>query len=67
MGKSRYNRPPGSNLFKSGAFSNEHILFTFTQQTYLNEEVNRSELSLSVKVPWINVVTQLFDLNVNIT
>jgi hypothetical protein len=43
-----------SLLVKISCFSYWSYIFPFLQTTYLNEEVNRTQPSPSVRVPWID-------------
>ncbi len=50
--KAQYSRPPCANLLRSTAFETEIIIYLFYKTTYLIEEVNCTNPSLSVSIPW---------------
>ncbi len=49
--KAQYSWPPCTNWFRSIAFEIAKIIYFFYEISYLNEEVNHSEPSVSVSVP----------------
>ncbi len=51
-GKDQYSWPPCTNKLRSAVFDNANIIYNFTKEAKLNEEVNRTEPSLSVSIPW---------------
>ncbi len=51
-GKALYSWPPNTNLYRSAPFYIENIIYIFNKTSYLNEEVNCTEPSPSVSVPW---------------
>ncbi len=51
-GKAQYTWSPCTNLFRSAPFYIEHIIYIFNKTTYLNEDVNRTDSSPSVSIPW---------------
>jgi hypothetical protein len=52
-GKDQYNWPPCTNQFRLPTLSKEIYFFIFYKTRYLNKEVNCTEPSPSVRVPWI--------------
>ncbi len=50
-GKAQYSSPPCTNLFRSAPFYIEIIIYIFIKTSWLNEEVNRTEPSLSISIP----------------
>jgi hypothetical protein len=54
-GKDQYSWPPRNNYFRSAPFYTEimQYLYFFTKTYYLNEEVNRTEMFPSIRLPWI--------------
>ncbi len=51
-GKAAYSLPPCTNLIRSVAFDNGNIIYFFYKTSSPNEEVNRTEPSPRVSVPW---------------
>jgi len=52
--KAQYGWSPCTNKFRSAHFYIEHIIYVFIPNKLPNEEVNCTELSLSVSIPWSN-------------
>jgi hypothetical protein len=50
-----YGRPPCTNQFIFAHFHVEIIINLCWETSYLNEEVNCTELSPSVSVPWLKL------------
>ncbi len=60
-GKAKYGSPPCTNYFWSAPIYIENIFLLYNKTSYLNEEVNRTEPSASVSVPWSGIlVTKVF-------
>jgi hypothetical protein len=69
-GKAQYTWPPSANLFWSATFDDANIIDFFTKiVSYPSEEVNCTEASPSVGVPWslsrFNRMEQITLKNVN--
>jgi hypothetical protein len=55
-GNDQYNLPPCTKNFRTAALKTITI-FLFYKTTYLNEEVNCTEFSNSVRIPWYNIIS----------
>ncbi len=51
-GMAQYSWPPCTNQFRSAHFYIENMIYLGSKTSYLNEEVNCTEPSPSVSVPW---------------
>ncbi len=51
--KAQYSWPPCTNLFTSPPIYIENIIYIFNKTSYRNEEVNGTEPSPSVSIPWL--------------
>jgi hypothetical protein len=51
-GKTQYGWPPCTNRFRSAPLYIENIINLFYKTSYLNEEVNCTEPSPLVRIPW---------------
>jgi hypothetical protein len=51
-GKAQYSWPPSTKYFTSDPFHIENIIYVFYKTSYLNEEVNCTELFSSVSITW---------------
>ncbi len=60
--KGQYHGPPCTNLFRSAAFNVENIVLTFNKKSYLNEEANFTEPSLSVRVPGNTITNRIVSI-----
>jgi hypothetical protein len=58
-GKVKYDWPPCINKFRSVAFYSENIIYLWYKTSYLYEEVNCTEPSLSISVPWVGGVQEV--------
>jgi hypothetical protein len=58
-GKDQYDQTPCANEFLSATFQTESFFFLFYKTTYLNEEVNHTDPSPSVRLPWFYLFEQL--------
>ncbi len=60
MGRiSMYRGPPCTNYFRSAPFSTENIIFLCYKIRYLIREVNCTEPSPSLRVPWVHIFSHV--------
>jgi len=51
-GKDQYSWPPGHNQFRSPSLNTDKISFLIYKTSFLNQEVNCTELFPSARIPW---------------
>ncbi len=56
-GKAQYSWPPCINQFRSAPFYIENIINLFYKTSYLNKEVNCTEPSPLISIPWSSLST----------
>ncbi len=67
-GKAKYSWPPCTNQFRSAPYYFENIIYLWYKMSGgLNEEVNCTELSRSVSIPWLSTNDTQVQIKSNIS